>query len=199
MAPAKPRSKAPIIITIVVAVLIIAAAVVLLILKPWESSGGKSSDDGKIEGSGVAQDAVTAFIKLDVDSILDLFPDEFYEALGDELDMSKREAKKYFGETLEDAVDEAVYDPDDVKLKISVTGEDSYKKSELNEIQDAYDELNVELDDAKIVLLDVTITLDGEKEKLEDIEVPIIKVGKNWYLDAYNVEDFTDQFANRVR
>lgn len=45
------------------------------------------------------------------------------------------------------------------------------------DLEDAYDYLDLELDEAKIILADVTITLDGEEDTLEDMEIPLIKTG----------------------
>lgn len=70
----------------------------------------------------------------------------------------------------------------DLDFDIDITGNTDIKGTDLQEIQENYRTYDVDVSKAKNV--HVTISLDtGTLSGSEDIEVPVIKVGRSWYLD----------------
>lgn len=214
------KSNTGLIVAIAVAVVVVIGIVAaLFILKPWDSgsSGGggskkdtektdtnddnndnndENNDDTDVEGGDVAAEAIEAFVSWDVDAILDLFPEELFEAAAENGDMTVREAKEYMRDAMEMALEEADldYDPGKAKVKVTVTGEDTYSKRELSTIIDTYDEyFSMTVDDAKIIIVDITGTYDGQKETYEDVEVPMVKIGRSWYFDYSNTDGLVNQ------
>lgn len=194
--PAQKKSHTGLIVGLVlaaVAVFIGIVTAVILLLRPWDSSVKSKS----VEGGDVAVRMLEAYIGYDVDAILDLLPDDFYEVMAEESDMTVREVKEYMGDILEMTLDEMGdpgYDPDKAKLKVTVTGDAAYSKSRLAKIRDAYEELHLTIDDAKLVIVDMTATYEGEKNTRNDVEVPLVKVGRKWYMDFNSMDAFAAQF-----
>lgn len=70
----------------------------------------------------------------------------------------------------------------DLNFDIDITGNTDIKGTDLQEIQENYRTYDVDVSKAKNV--HATISLDaGTLFGSEDIAVPVIKVGRSWYLD----------------
>ena len=202
-APAQKKSHTGLIVGLSVAAVVVViaiAAAILLIARPWESSasgGGKNSKT--VEGGDVAVSMAEAVMKMDTEAFVDLYPDEYFEFLSEQSSLTVSEIKAVMAGQMDFRFSLFLpdYDPDEAKFKSTVTGEKVYSRSELSEIRDSYyDDYGMTIDDAKLVLVDLTVTYDGEKGTFKDMTVPLVKVGRKWCVDFTNLENFDMSLEN---
>ena len=65
----------------------------------------------------------------------------------------------------------------------TISNETDLNGAELDQIKDSYSAMDVNVSAAKTV--DIKVTVSGDDlETSESMSIPLIKVGKSWYLDA---------------
>ena len=160
-------------------VIIVMAAIVVILLVAWFAFGGRGYKD-------TVEDFFEASLDGDVQGVLELLPEDLIKnAMASEgYDMGDME------EFISQAEDElqgmlALGGTlvGDLDFDIDITGDTDIKGADLQAIQEDYQTYNVDVSKAKYV--HVTLSLDtGALSGSEDIEVPVIKVGRSWYLDV---------------
>ncbi len=163
----------------------------LVFLGVWLFGDGK--DDNK-KGSESPEAVVKALVQAmesgDVDAWLELIPEEVFDAYLESKDLTKREFRKeYQGQA----------EVDGVSLSMEDLEVESVKKSELRELQELYETLDLEITDAADVSYTLVISFldeDGEKYS-EDIygtgqAQVAVKIGGKWYLHN---SDFWEDIA----
>lgn len=119
----------------------------------------------------------------DAEDILSLFPpdsyeeEEYEEAVGQLEDMLT-----YVRNMIQFQLG------DDWKLSCKAIEEEKVDTEEKEKIIDAYDELGIDVSDARDVEVEITFW-SKDREESSEITTPVIKVGKSWYLDAKNLAD----------
>ncbi len=172
-----PVNRNQLIGIVAIAAVVIVAIIILIV----NLVGGGGSQ-------GVAEKYVNAMYKGDGKTVVNLMPKEFIEEMCDKNDMDKGEMIEDMNDTLElmiDALDDE-YDNWSVSAKATKAKDLSDKK--VKELEDRYDNsLDVDLDiqAAQEVTLEITVKADGEKET-EKVKLTVIKVGGKWYMDYFS-------------
>ncbi len=136
--------------------------------------GGLGSDNSKAKA--VVKDVMKAMTDGDAEALVDLIPDDFINEIGKAGDMSESEVEDYLEEELSESLSEFKEEYGDVEYKIGdVRDADD---DELEDTKDAYDEMNIEVEDLKYV----EVEAEDETE-----EFSAIKVDGRWYIDLYGL------------
>lgn len=131
---------------------------------------------------------VESIFDADGKQFLSTLPDKVVKAIGKDFDMSKRELANYIDEELEDLTDELEYYlGDNYSVKHKIIDTDKYDTDDLKWIKRSYRELGINVKDAMIVTVRLTIRAGGMTES-EEIEIGVIKVGNSWYVDFENTD-----------
>lgn len=132
---------------------------------------------------------VDAQFDTDAEAIFDLMPDKMIDYMLDE--------EVYDSDDLDDLIDEAdealqdfmdyldSYIGEDWKVSYEIIDTEDIKGDDLDDIQDAYEDAGVKVTAAKKVELE--ITLSSDETISASLEIPLIKIGRTWYLDAVNM------------
>ena len=143
-----------------------------------DSEGSSQSEKDSGDAEKTAKGFLDAVFSGDGEDIVDLIPDDVIEASG----VSRKDFAKYF-DNLIAQVTGGFGDFDysvKIKKETEVTGED------FEDIQEFYEkECSMSIDEAK--RLTVSFTIEAEGETVEDqMIIPVIKIGKYYYLDLYS-------------
>lgn len=162
------------------AVGVVALVVLIVIISIFSGRGANST----------AEKLMTATFKGDGEGIVELIPDGVIEAYGDQRNLSSKDARSalavYFENTFKGA--SGIANTGDIKVSADAVGDKEYSASQKQSIVNDYKNIGVNIKDAKLVLVDVTIKYGGEElETKKPIEVPLVKVGGSWYVDFDNM------------
>lgn len=123
--------------------------------------------------------------KQDAGKMLDLFPDDIWDAVSEKSGMSKSDVKDLVSDQLmEELLDE--YDGK-ISLKYDIVNEINCTDEEVQEIRAQYAALigkNIKIKDAKRLNVRMKVYTDGEKVEDDETEIVVIKVRNKWYLDC---------------
>ena len=160
-----------------IAAVVVAAAIVVFLVSSL--FGGRSY-----------KSTVTQFLDASFDgdarAIFELLPDDLIDYMTDEMG--------YDREQITDELDSlssqlqwmlsslSSYLGDDWDLSYQVVGAEDLSGSDLRDIQDTYDSYDVDVKAAKNVEVELSIQA-GNLDETQTIQVPVIKVGRSWYLD----------------
>lgn len=136
----------------------------------------------------------------DADRILDILPDEVIEyALEEEgydrneYREGRKELQKYIEETLSEAQDYLDrYLGRNWDVSYEIESVEHIKGKDLREIREMYDDEGIDLDisEAMSVELQITVTASSIDDVTQYIDIPMIKVGNSWYVDALSMGGF---------
>lgn len=158
-----------------------AVAVVVVLLAGWLLLGGRSYKATVNQLFDAAMDG-------DAEEILELIPRDVIEQTmekngmdrGDIDDLAKAMEMELAGMlSLSGAVTKQL----DIDLDVKITGDTDIIGDDLAEIQEEYRAYDVKVSKAKDVSVTVAVNMGGLSES-ETMEIPVIKVGRSWYLDA---------------
>lgn len=164
-----------------IGIVAVAAVVLVVIIIIASLLGGGGSQ-------GVAEKYVNAMYKGDGKTVVNLMPKEFIEEMCDKRDIDKGEMIEDMNDTLElmiDALDDE-YDKWSVSAKATKAKDLSDKKIE--ELEDRYEnslDVDMDIQAAQEVTLEITVKADGDKET-EKVKLTVIKVGGKWYMDYFS-------------
>ena len=160
------------------AALIGVAAVVLILI----FTGGR-------RGAGeTAEKFVTALFQGDGETMVELIPDGLLREMADEGDISLRQMKRQLAQQFCTRFEGVTDITEGMKVIATAQGERDFTRSDRRYILDYYDEMDVNVKDAKLVLVRFSIKAGGEALEPDDpVEVPVIRVGRSWYVDMTNV------------
>ena len=119
--------------------------------------------------------------------MIDLVPSKVYknalESNGytqEELDYLVTQAEQEIQDSLDSALGVL---GDNWDYSYTISNETDLNGAELDQIKDSYSAMDVNVSAAKTV--DIKVTVSGDDlETSESMSIPLIKVGKSWYLDA---------------
>ena len=122
-----------------------------------------------------------------MDKVIDLVPSKVYknalESNGytqEELDYLVTQAEQEIQDSLDSALGVS---GDNWDYSYTISNETDLNGAELDQIKDSYSAMDVNVSAAKTV--DIKVTVSGDDlETSESMSIPLIKVGKSWYLDA---------------
>jgi hypothetical protein len=156
-----------------------AVALLLVILLAVLIFGGNSPED-------IAETTVERYFgEADADDILDLYPEEYVEYLLDEYEIDEDDLiaaiEDYIEETVDDCEDEEIelYDVEIRSVK------DKKKKNYENLVEFYEDELDLEVEDIKVVKCKAYYEYEGDDET-ETYEITVICIDGDYYTaDMY--------------
>lgn len=166
----------------IAAVAVLAVIVVLLIIVLF---GGRSY-------KATVTKFMDATFKADAKAMLSIIPDEMVDYMLDETGYDRSDMKDILDELGEGLQDELDYiswylDDEDWTSSYKITGVEDVSAKKLREIKADYEEYDIKVSAAKNV--EVTTTLQTkDTEYSNTVEVPIIKIGRSWYLDVENLD-----------
>ena len=131
-----------------------------------------------------------ATFKADAKTILSLMPDDMIDYMLDDIGYDRADMNDALDELSEELQDEinyiTYYLGDDWKVSYEILGAEDISAKELRELKSDYEEYDVTVSAAKNVEVTVTIKA-ADTETSNTIEIPVIKVGRSWYLDVENL------------
>lgn len=162
-------------------VLVGLAAVVLavLVLLGWIIFGGRGYEE-------TVGQFFSSILDADVESFMELIPPEILEAVDDEADYENLEESFDISKTFLSRL----YDPEEYEFSYEIIEDEDLSKSELRDLQEEYEEgiEGIKITQAKTVTVEVLIlSADNDVEINNEAEIPVIKIGRSWYLDILNL------------
>lgn len=135
---------------------------------------------------------ITATFEADAQGIIDLVPDKVM----DELLQEEGYDREYLDDFIAEGANElqtqlnilALNVGSPMETKHTFTEEDKTKE-EIEELNDEYEELGVKISGAKLVRVEITVS-GPVRENTSEMNLPLIKVGKSWYVDALSMGSF---------
>lgn len=159
----------------VVAVVVIALLFALLSGRSYKSTVTKFLD---------------ATFEADAKTILNLVPDNMIDYMLDDTGYDRADMNDALDELSEELQDEIDYITrylgDDWKVSYEILSTEDISAKELRELKSDYEEYDVAVSTAKNVEVTVTVKA-ADMETSNTIEIPVIKVGRSWYLDVENL------------
>ena len=141
----------------------------------------------------VAESYLKATSEGDAKTVVNLLPDKVLkEIMEDEGFDSKKELIEEMEDTLSAILD--MNKEYKIKYSFKVLGSKDLSKDDLKDLKEDYkDDYNIRIETAKVVTIEITTkaTYDGEKnESTTETDVPVIKIGNNWYFDYESANGF---------
>lgn len=161
----------------IAAVAVLAIAVIIVLVALLGGRGYKST----------VNQFLNATFEADAKTMMSLIPDDMVDLMLLDMGYAKKEAREELAKELQDELDYITrYLGDDWKYSYKILGAENVSTIELRELKDEYAQYNVKVSAAKNVEVAVTVETD-DFENTNTIEIPVIKVGRSWYLDAENI------------
>ncbi len=157
---------------IAVAVIVLIAAIMLL--------GGRSC-------KSTIKQYVNAQFDVDAAAIFQLIPDNMIDYMLEDDGYDRDD----LGDLIDDA-NEAIQDQidsierylgEDWKFSYKIINAEDIKGDDLKDLKKDYKRMGVNISAAKTAEVDLTVKV-GETESSNSMEIPLIKVGRSWYLDV---------------
>lgn len=154
--------------------------IVLIIILVATFTGGRSYKK-------TIDQMLSASFSADMDKVLDLIPSKVLENGLESAGYTQQDLDSIIvqGEQeIRDSLDSALgIWGDNWEYSYTISNETDLDGTELDQIKDSYASLDVNVSAAKTVDIEITVTA-GELENTESMSLPLIKVGKSWYMDA---------------
>jgi len=163
----------------IIAVAVIVVAVVGLVSMLFGSRGYED----------VVEKFVDAQFEADAETILELMPEELIEYVLEEEGLDEDEWDVFIEEANEDLEKELDsldrYLGKGWKISYEIKDDHNLLGNALDDLQDAYEEMGIEVSEAKTVEVEISIIAgkSGGEENKKSLDVCVIKVGRSWYLD----------------
>jgi len=157
-----------------VALVAVVALVLILVL-----GGGRTAE-------GTVEQFMNAMVKGDFSKAVDLLPEEALEYLAEEEGYDKDEIKDMINDMedeMKDAMEEMEDYMGDFKITYEIKDQDELSRSELKDLKEEYEELDIEISEAIAFEVEMVIETEDFGEQEQEMEIIVIKVGKNWYID----------------
>ena len=169
MAPTKKRGKLKFVVAGVAILLVIILAVFLFSGRSYEK---------------VVDQYFKAVFSGDAEQIVKLVPEEIWNYALEEYDGDEEEVLdsmqrmlEYAYDTLEGYAED--YGVDLSKLSYEIVSENSMSRKDIQEIEDNYDDIDLEIDEGKE--LEVELSLP-EEANTGTLTITVVKIGRSWYL-----------------
>ena len=162
----------------------VAVAAIVVVFLAFNLLGGRSYES-----------TVTKFLDAsldgDAETIISLLPDEMVDQALEELGYhpsDRDEAVEELNAALQSAagsLKEAL--GDNLKVSYNVVSAEDLSASELLELRQSYSVYDIDVDGAKEVDVEMTVTATAlDLSGTYTLTVPVVQVGRSWYLDAEN-------------
>lgn len=153
-------------------------ALIVALIVILASCGGNSPED-------VAEEFVTCMFDGDFEGALGLMPDEVLDFITEEEEMDMDEIIEEMEDEMSNAMDMA-----DIDFTVEKVSEAEYfKKKDLKNLREEYEDINIEIEDAAEVK--VTILMEAySMEVPQTMTVVTILVDGDWYVDMSSVDMF---------
>nr|WP_302651557.1 zinc ribbon domain-containing protein [uncultured Agathobaculum sp.] len=156
-------------------VIAVIAGVVVVLLAVWLLFGGRGYKD-------TVEDFFDACLDGDVQGIIELIPPDLIDNAMEQEGFSMGELASELGNELAGALSYGGALLQDLDLDVDIVGDTDITGDDLQYIQEDYETYDVKVSKAKNV--QVVVSLDaGMLSGSDDMEIPVIKVGRSWYLD----------------
>ena len=170
----------------IIGIAVVAALAVIVLVGALALFGGR-------EYQSTATQFVEASLHADAKALVKLIPDEVLDFALDELGYDRDDMKyalEEISEELESAIDELdSYLGDDWDISYQTLGAKDISGQDLRDLKKDYRNADMDLDisGAKKVTIKMTVKAD-DLESSNTVEIPVIKIGRSWYLDVINLD-----------
>ena len=168
----------------IVGIIAVAVVAVLIIVAAFWMFGGRGY-------KATINEFVNCTKKMDVKGFLKLMPDEVidygmkeegYDSRSEVMEELEYQVNKQLKSTMESI---SGYLGDDWTLSHKIVDAENITGDDLAELKHEYKDegIDINISAAKNVEVELTVT-SGETESSNSVEIPLIKVGRSWYLDV---------------
>lgn len=162
----------------------VAAAVVVVVLAAVSLLGGRSD-------TATAEQFFDAVFNADAEAIVDLIPPDLIDAAMEETGYSRAEVEAEF-EQMAGEMDYALGAlnalGDGVDISYNAVDSEEVDPDQLRYLQEQYGEMDVNVSDARTVEVELRMQMPSMGlDESTSIDIPVIKVGRSWYIDATNL------------
>ena len=176
---------------------LVLSLVLVLSLAACGGSSGKKDKSSKAAKTpeAIAEKYMEAALDADFEKMLDLVHKDVINNGMEAEDMDDDDMQEMIDESSEELEELlAELEEEDIKLSYEIVDVDALDKEMVESGKEYYeDEYDVEITDAKSVMIEISIKADGETE-YENIEIYVVKIGGSWYLDIDSVDNFSYLF-----
>jgi len=177
----KSKSKSGILSTIfgsvfslILGVAIVAGSVVL------------SNGTGAYRPEKIAEKYINAcFVDFDAERAMELYYPRYIDDRFEMNDIVLEDQIDFFQEQLDTRKQEM--EDVDGSIKYDLIDIDEVDGDELEEIEERYDEFDINIDDVKLVECEITAYEDGDEIDAQDWDFIVVRIGVKWYLDSSTV------------
>lgn len=166
-----------------VGILAVAAAVLVLLIALFALFGGRSYKK-------TVEECMDAIFEADAAAIVALFPDDVIDYALEEAGYSEDEMHEMLEELSTTLQDQRAmldyYLGKNWSVSYEVGADEDLSPEEIVGLIESYEGL-IEIKDAKLVTVELTYQFSGT-ENNSTMEIPIIKVGRSWYIDFMNID-----------
>lgn len=170
--------KVGMIAVVVVVVLVIILGVVLF--------GGRSY-------KATVKNFVDATFDADAKAIVDLMPEEVITYALEQEGYESGELNDFIDEgdeALQEQLDSLDgYLGEGWKISYNITDDGDIKGDDLDDVKDAYEDVDVKVSAAKNVEVEITVK-GNETESSNTLDISLVKIGRSWYLDMMSMGNF---------
>ncbi|HJB56634.1 MAG TPA: zinc ribbon domain-containing protein [Candidatus Flavonifractor intestinipullorum] len=162
----------------------VAAVVVVLVIAAVSLLGGRSD-------TATAERFFDAVFNADAEAIVDLIPPDLIEAAIEESGYSRAEVEEEFQQMASEmsyalgALDSL---GDGVDISYNAVDSEEMDPDQLRYLQEQYDALHVDVSDARTVEVELRVQMRSMGlDESTTIDIPVIQVGRSWYIDVTNL------------
>lgn len=166
-----------------VGMIAVAVIVVLVIILGVVLFGGRSY-------KATVKKFVDATFDADAKAIVDLMPEEIITYALEQEGYESGELNDFIDEgdeALQEQLDSLNgYLGEGWKISYNITDEEDVKGDDLDDVKDAYEDVDIKVSSAKNVEIVITVSGD-ETESSNTLDISLIKIGRSWYLDMMSM------------
>lgn len=166
-----------------VGMIAVAVIVVLVIILGVVLFGGRSY-------KATVKKFVDATFDADAKAIVDLMPEEIITYALEQEGYESGELNDFIDEgdeALQEQLDSLNgYLGEGWKISYNITDEEDVKGEDLDDVKDAYEDVDIKVSSAKNVEIVITVSGD-ETESSNTLDISLIKIGRSWYLDMMSM------------
>ncbi len=166
-----------------VGMIAVAVIVVLVIILGVVLFGGRSY-------KATVKKFVDATFDADAKAIVDLMPEEVITYALEQEGYESGELNDFIDEgdeALQEQLDSLNgYLGEGWKISYNITDEEDVKGDDLDDVKDAYEDVDIKVSSAKNVEIVITVSGD-ETESSNTLDISLIKIGRSWYLDMMSM------------
>ncbi len=164
-------------------IIAVVAAVVVIALVGWLLFGGRGY-------KATVEQFLDASMDGDVQGVMKLIPNDVIESAMESQGLDKADMEEFVDQAEDELEGMLAFGgtmAKNMNLDVDITGDTDITGEELKTLQQEYkDNCNVKVKQAKYVHVNVSLDA-GILSGAQDVDIPVIKVGRSWYLDVYSL------------